>query len=97
MVLPLAARIVRPPGMTTMAWVPPWPGILIGSSACWVTRSMGITTFWTSTPEGGTVPPDVAVVTVAPEDAVVADAPEAADGAVWPVAGEVVTPSLVTT
>ena len=62
MVLPLAARTVRPPGMTTMAWVPPWPGILIGLSACWVTRSMGMTTFWTRTPDGAVVP----VVAVAP-------------------------------
>ncbi len=84
MVLPLAARMVRPPCMTTMAWVPPWPGILIGFSACWVTRSMGMTTFWTRTPDGA-----VPVVVVAPV--------VTGGSVVWPDVGVGVTPSLVTT
>src|ERR1022692_1082162 len=97
MVLPLAARIVLPPGITTMAWVPPWPGIRIGRSACWVTRLMGITTFWTVTPEGGV---DGATVLVAAEAAVVVTAvvPAVTGGTeVW-LPGELgITPSLVTT
>ena len=92
MVLPLAASTVRPPGMTTMAWVPPCPGILMGASACWVTRLMGMTTFWTATPEAGVGGVDGAV-------AVAAVAPVVAGGTeVWlPGRGCGVTPSLVTT
>src|SRR5664280_2242840 len=55
MVVPLAARTVRPPGMTTMAWVAPCPGMGIGRSAFWVTRSMGTTTFCTPVPVDGHV------------------------------------------
>src|SRR5580704_6274572 len=92
MVLPLAARMVLPPGITTMAWVPPWPGIRIGGSACWVTRLMGITTFWTVTPEGGA---DGATVLVAAE-VVLAAVPVVTGGTeVWLPGAVGITPSLV--
>ena len=65
----------------------------MGFSACWVTRSMGITTFWTRTPEGAAVP--VAVPGMA---AVVPVVPDVTGGSVVRVDdGDGVTPSLVST
>ncbi len=58
----------------------------MGSSACCVTRLMGMTTFWTLTPEVGTAVPPVVPV-----------APVVTGGSVRRVEGEGVTPSLVTT
>jgi hypothetical protein len=87
MVVPLAASTVWPSGMTTMAWVPPVPGMLIGVPARWVARSIGMTTLCTEPDPGDG---DGA-------DEVVAD-PVVAGGTVVDEAdGVETTPSLVTT
>src|SRR5664279_3118750 len=71
MVEPLAARMVRSLCISTTAWVAPWPGMTMGASARWVTRSMGTTTSCTppaeacepaAAPTVGAVDDDVAAL-----------------------------------